>query len=77
MQKKWNIVEADVGAVEALAEELKINKILCQVIASRGITSAKEAKRFISAGLDELDEPLLMKGMKKAVQRIESAVANK
>jgi len=77
MQKQWNIIEADVGVVETLAEELRINKILCQILANRGIVSPGEAKKFISATLDDLEDPLYMKDMDRAVERIKSAIAKK
>ena len=77
MQKEWNIVDADVGAVEILAEELKINKILCQILANRGIISPKEAKRFIGATIEDLEDPLLMKDMERAVGRMRKAITKK
>jgi len=77
VNKKWNIIEPDVSIVNRLAEELRINKIICQILANRGIKSSLQAKRFLEAGLDDLEEPFLIKDMQRAVDRIIQAVSLK
>jgi single-stranded-DNA-specific exonuclease len=73
MQKRWNLLKADEGKVQALHRELKINPVLCEILVERGIESFEEAKKYFRPQLIDLHDPWLMKDMDKAVERIVSA----
>ena len=72
---QWNILpECEPGLTDSLHNSLKINKILCRILATRGITTFDEARNFFRPDLNDLHDPFLMKDMHKAVQRIEKAI---
>lgn len=74
MQKRWNIIDADNDAVNALCSVLKIHKALCKILVQRGIDTYDKAKAYFRPQLSELHSPWLMKDMEKAVMRIEKAI---
>ena len=73
MEKRWNLISADPSKVRALQEALKIHPILCELLVQRGITDFEAAKQFFRPSLDHLHDPWLMKDMRKAVDRINTA----
>ena len=60
----------DGEAAAALEESLKINPLLCRMLAQRGIRNFEEARQFFKPELSHLHDPFLMKDMDKAVERI-------
>lgn len=78
MEKRWVLKpDGDVDVVTKLAAELRINRILVNLLVQRGITSYEEARSFFRPSLDMLHDPFLMKDMDKAIDRINQAVENK
>ena len=77
MRKRWNILNADEAACNALHDSLKISPVLCRILVGRGIKSFEEAHDFFRPSLDKLHDPWLMKDMATAVQRIMLAINNK
>ena len=73
MEKRWNILKADSATVAALQEQLKISPILCELLVQRGIVDFVAAKKFFRPQIEHLHSPWLMKDMKKAVERIQTA----
>jgi single-stranded-DNA-specific exonuclease len=75
-QSRWVIAplrpEADV-----LASELNIPLPIARVLTNRNVLSAEAAEAFLNGTLDELHDPYLMKGMDRAVARVEEAIRNK
>ncbi|MEY2646309.1 MAG: hypothetical protein RL158_285 [Bacteroidota bacterium] len=76
MEKRWNILKADPATVAALQEQLKISPILCELLVQRGIVDFDAAKKFFRPQIEHLHSPWLMKDMKKAVERIQTAFEN-
>lgn len=72
--KRWTLKPADEQTVNRLQEALKINPAICRVLALRGIHDYESARLFFRPELAHLHDPFLMKGMKKAVQRISDAI---
>jgi single-stranded-DNA-specific exonuclease len=78
MEKRWVLKpQGDADAVTRLAAELRINRILVNLLVQRGITTYEEARQFFRPSLDMLHDPFLMKDMDKAINRINTAVENK
>ena len=74
MEKRWNILQADVLKVQALQSALKIHPLLCELLVQRGIDNFEAAKHYFRPSIDHLHDPWLMKDMRKAVDRIQEAV---
>jgi single-stranded-DNA-specific exonuclease len=77
MEKRWKIVEANEKAVQSLQESLSIHPVLCKLLVERGIDTYDAAKNFFRPSLTDLHSPWLMKDMKKAVDRIVTAIDKK
>ena len=77
MQKRWNILSADLVKTLSIHEALKVNKSLCAILIQRGIDSFEKAKHYFRPELTDLHSPWLMKDMHKAVDRIITAFSSK
>jgi len=73
-EKRWTLKPADDKHVQALQESLRIHPALCRLLAVRGVDSYDSAKTFFRPELSHLHDPFVMKGMRKAVERIAEAV---
>lgn len=60
--------------LNALKEALGVEPIIAKLLLQRGIETFDEAKTFFRPSLEDLHDPFLMKGMDKAVSRIETAI---
>ncbi|MFA5149891.1 MAG: single-stranded-DNA-specific exonuclease RecJ [Candidatus Omnitrophota bacterium] len=58
---------------DSLSKELKISKILAQILVNRGITSAGQAEEFLNVRLEHMLDPFSFRQMPKAVERIKEA----
>ncbi len=76
MQKKWNIQQADESDVTILHKALKINEAICRILVQRDINNYEKSRSFFRPQLTDLHDPWLMKDMRKAVERILSAINN-
>jgi single-stranded-DNA-specific exonuclease len=74
LETKWNIQKSDESVVHNLVSELGVNKIVAHLLVLRGITTFDAAKTFFRPQISDLHSPFLMKGMGKAVDRIELAL---
>ena len=46
MQKIWNVKKTNVKLVESLAQDLKVSKIIANLLVLRGIKTFNDAKLF-------------------------------
>lgn len=75
MEKRWVYnQEAPAEVVEQLSESLKISPTLAGILCQRGICTYEEAKSYFRPSLSALHDPFLMKGMDKAVNRLNEAL---
>jgi single-stranded-DNA-specific exonuclease len=75
MQKRWLIkTPSDTTIIEQIRSILKIDPIVSQLLAHRGIDSFEGAEQFFRPKLKELHNPFLMKDMDRAVERINLAI---
>ena len=74
MQKRWTLLTAPAAVAEHLQEVLKISPVACTILAQRGISNFEEAKHFFRPQLSHLHSPWLMKDMRKACDRILTAM---
>jgi single-stranded-DNA-specific exonuclease len=77
MTKRWtHKPEPDSKLVEQVSTTINVNKILSGILVQRGINHYDIAKKFFRPQYADLHDPFLMKGMAKAVKRIDEAIAN-
>ena len=76
MQKNWNILESNNAVVSKLSKSLNVSEIVAHLLVLRGITTFEEAKLFFRPEISHLHDPLLMKNMQKAVDRIQTVISN-
>jgi len=60
-----------------LAAAMELPEIVAALLASRGVGSVDEARRFLHPALDQLHSPIEMLGMRAAVERLERAIARR
>ena len=70
----WLLPTVDPAAVARLAEHLHCPNAIAGLLLSRGISDPSAAHAFLNPTLDDLIDPMLMRGMDLAVARIEHAV---
>ena len=73
-EKRWTIKPVDEQVVEGLYESLHVHPAICRLLAVRGIEDYEAAKKFFRPELSQLHDPFLMKGMRRAVDRISEAI---
>ena len=77
MKKTWKIKEPpDKQLSKNLQKEIKVPKVISDLLVLRGIKSFPEAKEFFRPQLNQLFDPFLMKDMEKAVNIIFEALEN-
>jgi len=72
--KRWTLKQADEATVKELQDTLNINPAICKILALRGVKNYEAAKLFFRPELSQLHDPFLMKGMRKAADRIKTAM---
>jgi single-stranded-DNA-specific exonuclease len=77
VQKRWSLKTVNEEALEHLQDELKIHPVLCKLLIEREVRTYDEAKQFFRTTREQLHDPFLMKGMQRAVERIQLAISNK
>jgi single-stranded-DNA-specific exonuclease len=74
---RWVLPSApDPVAVAALASELHLPPVICELLLRRGFDTPELAKRYLRPRLDQLLDPALMLGMDVAVERLSRAIRN-
>src|SRR5215467_9081260 len=74
---RWNYLHPDPSIAEHLQVEARLSPLVARLLALRGVSTAAEARTFLSPSLEQLHSPYLMRGMKEAVERISAAIANR
>ena len=74
MQKRWIIQKHDHNASRKFAEEVGVSPLAAALLISRGHDDQAKAVQFLNPSIAHLHEPLLLKGMREAVDRIQKAI---
>lgn len=77
MEKRWVFKpEPDQNEVNNLAKTLKIPQKLAGLLVNRGIIDFAQSESFFRPSLEALHDPLMMKDMDRAIQRVLEAIEN-
>ncbi len=71
---RWLFPETDSAAVEALCRSLRIGKAAAGVLAARGLSDPAAARRFLQPSLEDLHDPMALRGMPEAIARLRQAI---
>ncbi|MFT3981845.1 MAG: single-stranded-DNA-specific exonuclease RecJ [Ferruginibacter sp.] len=74
LEKRWNILPYDATVAAGLQKALNVSKPVCTILSQRGIHNYEEARNYFRPQLSMLHEPWLMKDMRKAVDRVTTAI---
>jgi single-stranded-DNA-specific exonuclease len=64
----------DQETADKLTNELHIDPLVARLLTVRGISTKEEAEFFLAGGSERLHDPMLLRGMKEAVERIQLAL---
>ena len=72
---RWTLKpKPEPSKVDHLAEALNVDPFIATLLVQRGINTFDLARAFFRPNLSDLHDPLLMKDMDKAVDRIKKAI---
>ena len=74
MPHLWILPSSDPRAVEALSSALRIGAPAAGILVHRGLGEPAAAQRFLKPSLDDLHDPLAMRDMPRAVERLREAI---
>ena len=76
MIKRWEIKKHNRAAVNSLAASLDVQPIVAALLIARGHDTQEKAHRFLNPSIEHLHDPLLLKGMREAADRVHRAIEN-
>jgi single-stranded-DNA-specific exonuclease len=76
MNKRWVIKKHDRAAVDVFATSLSVKPIIAALLIARGYDTKEKAERFLNPCIEHLHDPLLLKGMREAADRVHRAIEN-
>ncbi|BAP85848.1 single-stranded-DNA-specific exonuclease RecJ [Paucilactobacillus hokkaidonensis JCM 18461] len=72
---QWQLADTDDSKLATqLAQEFDLAPVVAQILISRGYDSSEQVDRFLHPKLEDANDPFLLHDMKKAVERIQTAV---
>ena len=71
---RWESLGCDEPSANRLAEALRIAPIVARLLCQRGLGDPEAAQRFLNPSLDHLHDPMMLAGMREAVDRIMAAI---
>ena len=77
LTKRWEIATPPEKLVDELSEALNISKLLAAVLINRNFTTEQSATAFLQADQQAFGDPLAMKDMTLALERLTQAINGK
>lgn len=74
--EKRNDISVDAQSIKAISGTLGVNQKLIELLFLRGMKTEKDVRDFLFPDVGNFHDPFLMKGMREAVDRIDSAIEN-
>lgn len=75
--RRWRTALPDPAGCWLLTRELQINPVTAQVLYNRGLTSPAAAGAFLTAGRQQILDPMLLKEMDRAVHLLRQRIASR
>jgi single-stranded-DNA-specific exonuclease len=75
LRQRWQLQTPHPEDAATLAASAHIPSVLAELLIARGITTAEAANSFLNPDINQLHDPLLIKGMTTAVERLQKAIA--
>jgi single-stranded-DNA-specific exonuclease len=76
MRRRWLVNRTNPEYVRYLSKAASISPVLAQIFINRGIKTSEEISSFLNPNVSRLSDPFNIGGMKKAVDRIKTAIRN-
>ncbi|MDA1183083.1 MAG: single-stranded-DNA-specific exonuclease RecJ [Acidobacteria bacterium] len=76
-ERIWDTATYDAASADLLTRELGVSAIIARLLCIRGLDDPDRAGRFLSPSLSDLHDPFQLTDMALAIERIQSAVANR
>ncbi|OIJ16593.1 single-stranded-DNA-specific exonuclease RecJ [Anaerobacillus alkalilacustris] len=73
-KKRWRLEGKDQSLAQQFVAELKVSPLVANLLINRGITTVEAANNFLYIEKTQFHDPFLMKGMRQAVERIQTAI---
>lgn len=77
METQWLTKSSSPKAAAKISRILGCHRTIATILTHRGITTPEQAFTFLNPSMEHLTDPFALKDMKKAVQRIHTALSNK
>ena len=78
MKLKWELLpEPDLQVVNQLATDLNLPPVVAKILVARGLKTKSEAEQFLTPSLANMQDPFVLGGMEKGVERIIQALRDK
>jgi single-stranded-DNA-specific exonuclease len=74
MQKRWVLHKHDRQQTENLARTINVSPLVAALLIARGYDTEESAQTFLNPSYNQLHDPLLLKGMRSAADRVMKAV---
>ena len=74
---RWRLPDLDASEVAGLAREIGIGVPAASVLYGRGFRDLTSARRFLRPSLDDLHDPLALRGMDCALDRLSRAIRHR
>src|SRR5436305_8192742 len=74
---RWTFNPPDPALCSQLSTEAGLPLLVAQLLVTRGVHSAAQARAFLHPEISQLHSPYLMWGMKTAVERLQRAIAKR
>jgi single-stranded-DNA-specific exonuclease len=71
---RWVLPDPDAGEIDVLAAAMRVGRPAAQVLLHRGFGDPAAARRFLSPSLDDLHDPLTLRDMPRAIERLRKAI---
>ena len=74
MQKRWILHKHDRQQTDDFARKINVSPLVAALLIARGYDTEESAQKFLKPSYDQLHDPLLLKGMRLAADRVLKAI---